>query len=149
MRLGKRERQLRKQQWDQYREVKAQVISSNLADQYNQVKSVIHPEYRLGFKASPATFKGMTHKGFSSGWVVGSKTTGKAKSTLSDADLYTQRPVTKGGSKAECMVRTGTTPPRKLVTVDKATGDRVFMRIGAKPVFKPVGLPGSVPERRK
>lgn len=43
------------------------------------------------------------------------------------------------------MVRVGTTPARNVAFVDKDTGERKFGKLPARPKYREVGLPDSVP----
>lgn len=99
---------------------------------------------------TPANLKGMTHtKGcnaFGRGQGGGSKAPGwKRKGASKPQAVWSGGP---NGSPEVPMVLVGYTEPRQLVVVDKDTGERKFLRIGPKPVYKVVGEPGTVPNRR-
>ncbi len=131
-------------------EEKALIVATNLANGCNAKVVRIAPN-SLGYKTVRNNGKDKALRGSvayqrikqEGGSGVGGGYRGKA-GKLPDGMFYNDRLDVTGGGRAQCMVRTGTTPGHKLL-IDK-DGDKILITVSEKPKYSVVGLQSSKPK---
>jgi len=98
----------------------------------------------LGFRSSPNLLMGYTfHQPMNA---KGSYDKRKARSTLTDQELYLGGLERDHKERGEARIRVGTTPSRMVPIKDKFTGEEKLVRVKAKAKWSDVGLPGIQPK---